>query len=319
MQVKKSFRLIKWKPIAFLIKHSKKIVLPGFEGLAFYDVFSAFIKGIKKESITARASSISFTFFLALFPGIIFFFTIIPYIPINNFQDTLLDMIKNVIPENAYGFVNKTLIDIIKRPRGGLLSVGFIMALYFSTNGINRIIQSFNQTYHLTETRTALKRRLISIILVVILSFLIIIAITLITSGTSILNFFVEKGILKSDFTFIFMQLGKWIVIISLFFFSVSFLYYLGPTKKMRFRFISPGSTLATILIIITSFGFNFYINNFSRYNALYGSIGTLIIVLLWIYFNAIILLIGFELNASISDTKLKKEIMKKGADKKHP
>lgn len=293
-----------WKPVRSFIVFTNRLVLPGFDGLSLYDVSVFFVRGIQRGSITSRASSFSFNFFLAVFPAIIFFFTIIPYIPVAHFQDTLLQLMRDFIPEKAYSAVEGTLFDIVKRPRGGLLSIGFVLAMYFSTNGINSLIESFNQTYHTIETRSPFKQRLVSILLVIILSVLVILSIMLIIVGPIVLEFLASKNILRDNFTLQMIIFGKWIVIVALFFFVFSFLYYLAPAKRRQFRFISAGSTLATGLTIVTSIGFNYYVNNFLQYNTLYGSIGTLMIVMLWIYFNAIIVLVGFELNASIFNAK---------------
>jgi len=297
-------KFIHWKPIAFIIGFSKHLVLPGFDGIPFYDVSLFFFKGMQKGSITQRASSLSFNFFLALFPAIIFFFTLIPYLPITNFQTTLFEILQTFLPSNAFETVKSTISDIITNKRSGLLSVGFIMTLYFATNGVNAIIEAFNHTYHTVETRSWIRQRLISLFLVIILSVLLIISILLITIGSFVLNYLVDYGILKGQLTIYLLFASRWIILLAMLFFGVSFLYYFAPAKKKTFRFISAGSTLATILTLIATLGFNYYVANFSKYNALYGSIGTLIIVLMWIYFNAIILLIGFELNASISFAK---------------
>lgn len=287
-----------------LIRHSRKLIIPGFDGMPLYDVADFFVKGLNKGALSLRAAAFSFNFFLALFPAIIFFFTIIPYIPVNGFQDHLLSLMQNFIPQKAYLAVQETLFDIVKRPRGGLLSLGFIMALYFSTNGIHSLIEAFNQTRHTIETRSWIRQRLVSIVLVFILSLLLIIAIILITIGPIALDFLVKHNMLKDSFSYYLLIAIKWIVSAALLFFAFSFLYYLAPATESRFRFISPGSTLSTFLTILTSVGFNFYINSISQYNTLYGSIGTLIIVMIWIFFNAMIVLIGFELNASIQNAK---------------
>ncbi|MCX6270221.1 MAG: YihY/virulence factor BrkB family protein [Bacteroidetes bacterium] len=300
MPVTWSARLLSLKPVSTVLKLSGKIVFPGMNGLTLYEVASFFYTGVSKGSITARASSIAFNFFLATFPAIIFFFTIIPYIPVANFQTSLMSLLKDMIPEHAYYTIESTIIDIITRPRKSLLSLGFIMALYFSTNGINSILEAFDMTVHAREKRTWFKQKLIAIFLVILLAFLTIIAIVLITSGTLVLDFLVQKHILKDWDYYYLLQFGKWVVITSLLYFAISSLYFFGPVRKSRFRFFSAGATLASILTLAISIGFDFYVSNFSKYNALYGSIGTLIILLLWIYFNSNILLIGFELNASI-------------------
>jgi membrane protein len=147
-------------------------------------------------------------------------------------------------------------------------------------------------------------------LLVFIISIIIIIAISLITIGPPVLRFLVEYGVIKDNFTFLLIGIIRWLVIIGMFLFAFSFLYYLAPAGKNKFRFISAGSTLSTILTIAASIGFNYYVNNFSKYNTLYGSIGTLMIVMIWINFNAFVVLIGFELNASIRGAK---KFLKKG------
>ncbi|NVO18756.1 MAG: YihY/virulence factor BrkB family protein [Bacteroidetes bacterium] len=287
-----------------IIKASRKIIIPGFDGMPLYDVASFFIKGIRKGAISMRAAAFSYNFFLALFPAIIFFFTIIPYMPIAGFQDSLLELFQNFIPRKAYEAVEGTLFDIVKRPRGGLLSVGFIMAMYFSTNGIHSLIESFNQTHHSIETRNWLLIRLVSILLVFILSLLVVLAIVMLTVGPVLIDFLAREHIIKDVLGYYLISTVKWLISLAMLFFAFSFLYYLAPARKSRFRFISAGSTLATMLTASLSIAFNYYVNHLSRYNSLYGSIGTLIIVMVWIYFNAMIILIGFELNVSIQNAK---------------
>lgn len=287
-------------------KFLRRLIIPGFDGMPVYDVASFFITGLQKGAISMRAAAFSYNLFLALFPAIIFFFTIIPYIPIAGFQDNLLNLMEDFIPKKAYVVVEETLFDIVKRPRGGLLSLGFVMAMYFSTNGIHSLIVAFNQSRHTKETRSWIKQRLISIVLVFILSLLVIIAIVLITLGPVALDFLVTHNMLRDSFTYYLLIAGKWIISSALLFFAFSFLYYLAPAAESRFRFISAGSTLSTILTILASVGFNYYVNSISQYNTLYGSIGTLIIIMVWIFFNAMIVLIGFELNVSIRNAKRK-------------
>jgi membrane protein len=279
-------------------------VIPGFDGIPFSKVLGFYFKGLLKGSINLRASAVAFNFFIALFPSLIFFFTIIPYLPIPHFDETLFALLEDLLPTSTHELVLGTANDIITRPRGGLLSFGFFFALFFSTTGINSLIDAFNQTYHSIEQRSFLKQQLISIFLVLILSCLIIIGIVLLIGGDVLINYLVELDWIKSGFKLLTFKMVKWLIVIIIFFFAISFLYYLGPSKKQKFRFISAGATLSTLLIIGLAIGFNYYIENFSRYNTLYGSIGTLIIVMLWIYFIAMVILIGFDLNASISKLK---------------
>lgn len=298
----KATRLLELKPVRKLVEYSRKIVLPGFDGLPLYTVAVFFFKGVSKGSITARASSIAFSFFLAMFPMIIVFFTMIPFIPIENFQNILMGLIERIAPDSAETVIRSTLIDIVERPRGGLLSVTFFLAMVFATNGFSSVIEAFNNTYHAIETRSWIKQKLISTLLFLIISFIVIIVIALLTAGGTFINFLKDKEIIGSGFTSFLLESTIWILLTAMFFFTISFIFYLAPAKESKFRFISAGSSLATLLSLIASVGFNFYVQNFSSYNALYGSIGTLLIILVWIYFNSIILLIGFELNASIQE-----------------
>jgi membrane protein len=287
---------------------SQRIVLPGFDGMPLYDVGVFFFKGLFKGYITNRASSIAFNFFLALPPLIIFFFTIIPFVPVKDFHTTLVSLIEEVMPKTTYETINATLVDIITRPRGGLLSVGFLLTLFFATSGFDSMMGGFNSTYHALETRSWIKQKLVSILLVLITCVIIIISITLIIFGTFLLDFLTEEHLLRGRITWYLLAAAKWVVLLATYFFSISFIYYLAPAKQRAFRFISAGSTLATVLSLAAFIGFNIYVMNFSRYNVLYGSIGTLLIILLWIYFNSLILLIGFELNASIYSAGLEKK-----------
>jgi membrane protein len=283
---------------------SNKISLPGFQGLSIKEVTVFFYHTISKGAVTSRASAVAYSFFIALFPAIIFFFTIIPYLPIADFQHTLMELLRGLMPENAYLTVESTVFDIITRKNGGLLSFGFLTALYFSTSGINSLILAFNMSIHTTERRKVIKQRLISLFLVIILALLTIFAIALLTVGTFILNYLESIGILNDWLIIYALLAAKWIVLVGLFFFGISFVFYLGPAKKTTYRFISAGSTLATFLSVISSVGFDFYVRNFSKYNALYGSIGTILILLIWTYIFSLVLIIGFELDTSIHYAK---------------
>jgi len=281
-------------------RKARLISLPFFDNVPLYDVAVFFWKGIVNGDLATRASAIAFNFILAIFPAIIFIFTLIPYIPIHNFQKELLILIQSVLPQNAFLAIRDTIQDIITQPRSGLLSFGFITAFYFSTNGIVSIISAFNGTIHAIETRSWINQHLVALLLAVILIILITLSIAMIAFSQSLMKFMVAEGLLHKNVTWYLLHMGRWVIICSLFFFSYAFLFYLAPARKTKFRFISAGGTLTTLLTIITSLIFSYYINNFGKYNTLYGSIGTLIVIMMSIYFNALMLLIGFELNVSI-------------------
>lgn len=289
-----------------LAKIADAIVLPGFSGLSLLKVARHFWLAITQGAVDIRAGAVAYSFFLAVFPSILFLFTLIPYIPIDGFQTELMNLLQDVMPQKIFSLVENTIADIAQNKRGSLLSIGFAAALIFSTNGVNTLISAFNETVNSFETRNWFERRAISLLIVVIISLLLSISIGLIIFSEKIINFLVSSNILQDDFTIYLLLIGRWLVIIALFYFAIAFLYYLAPSRHAEFKFFSPGSTVATILGIVSSVGFSFYINNFSRYNTLYGSIGTLIILLLWFYINALVLLVGFELNASILNAKRK-------------
>jgi membrane protein len=300
MSIRTAFKQFVLQRIALIRRKGRLIKLPFFDGVPLYDVAIFFWKGIVDGAISTRASAIAFNFILAIFPAIIFVFTLIPYIPIEHFQQQLLILLQSILPQNAFIAIRGTIENIVTQPRGGLLSFGFLAAFFFSTNGIVSVIAAFNGTIHAIETRSWINQRIVALILAVILTLLTTFSIALITLSQTLTKFLVSSGFLQSDLTYYLLLGGKWLIICALFFFSFAFLFYLAPARKAKFRFISAGGTLATILTIITTVGFSYYINNFGKYNTLYGSIGTLVVVMLSFYFNSLILLIGFELNVSI-------------------
>jgi len=296
-------------PVVFVVGLTKKVLLPPFEGLTLYEVITFFFESLRKGVILIRASSLAFNYMLAIFPAIIFLFTLLAYIPIDNFQEELLILLRDVLPRNAYETVRLTVEDLVSERRGSLLSFGFLVALFFSSNGVNSMINAFNTTYK-TRSRSMLMQRLVAAVLTIILSVLVITAIALIVFSELAMDFLIAKGILNVDFTYYLLVFGKWITIIALILCAISFLYYLGPAKDTRWRFITAGSTLATVLTLATSVGFSYFVNNFGHYNKVYGSIGTLMVIMLWLHFNSVILLVGFELNASIDKAKKGKEVI---------
>lgn len=286
----------------------RRFTLPGFEKMPIYDVVQFFFRGIRKSSLLSRANSLSFTFTLAIFPMILFFFTLIPYIPVEGLQASILNALSNVLPEQVFSFLHTTILEIISKQSGGWLSLGFFMAFYFSNSGVIGIMKAFNRSAHTVETRSSWRMRLVSLLIQFVLVIVTIIAAALLILTPIFLHYVSENSIITSSFTIVLIQIFKWIILGLLMFLSLSFLYYMAPAGKRAFRFISPGSTLATILSLSFIALFNLYIDHFAQYNKLYGSIGTIIILMLFININAIALLIGFELNASIYDVQMRRK-----------
>ncbi len=291
----------------------KKVSLPGFEKVPIYDVILFFLKGFQKGALVTRASAIAFNLIIAILPSTIFLFTLIPFLPIPNFQTEVLLLFENILPENVYALVEATLIDVITQRSHGLLFFMFLATMIFSTNGVHALINAFNVSLHTFDTHSWLAQRVVSLIFVFILVSLLGTAAILILFSKIAINYLTELQLFDRNITYILIIMGKWIIVLALLFFAISFLYYLSPAKRTKWKFFSAGSTLATILFVVSSLGFSAFVNNFGQFNKLYGSLGTLIVILLWLYFNSISLLIGFELNVSIKTANLEKEKLSLG------
>ena len=279
---------------------TKGVIIPGFDGIPLYDIAIFFWYGIVNSSLNMRASAFSFNFFLSLFPTIIFIFTLLPYIPVPHLQEELLQLIRHMASDHIYPSVKAVILDTINRPRGGLMPMGFFLALFFSTMGMNSLIDAFNQTAHDVASRGFFRQQLVSLILVLTVSGIVGIAVLLLTFGPLLVDFLVKHGFLTDMLTIYLLEGLRWLIIVAMFLFAFSFLYYLGSPRKNQFRFISAGSMLSTILTIVIWLSFRLYLTYFFYYDTLYGSIGTLMIIMIWINFNGLAIIIGFELNASI-------------------
>lgn len=262
-----------------------------------------FYKGLVEGAITTRASSLTFNFFLAFFPSILVLFTLIPFVPIEGFQDELFTLMSEILPPSTFDATKVILDDIVNHEQAGLLSFTFILALYFSTNGVNAMITGFNATYHLKDKRTWWQLRLLSINLTVILALLLVLTIVFQLFSVGFIDSLVNEGYMKQFSADVILHIKELILVLVLFM-GYSILFYFGPADKKGWKFLSIGSITSTTLSVISSLVFSYYVTNFAQYNKLYGSIGTLLVILLWMYFNSIILLLGFELNASIISAK---------------
>jgi membrane protein len=288
-----------------LFNWSKNIQPTGFAGLDLYEIGYFFIVETQESAITMRASAVAFTLFLAMFPAIIFLFSLIPFLPIPNLNTQLLNEMHTLLPENAYQAAIETINDLVKNQHNGLLSFGFLITLYFATNGINALMDAFNHAIHVAETRTFIKQKGISLFLFVTLSILLLTSSILIIFSEVAINYAIAHGLLLSDWlVMLILLLGKWIVSFLLLFTAISLLYYFGPVNSISYQLISPGALLATVLSITASLLFNYYVNNFATYNKVYGSIGTIMVVMLWLQFNCLIMLVGFDLNAKIHNRR---------------
>jgi membrane protein len=293
-----------------LVEISKMKGFPGHRGLSVYEVISFLWIEIQRDSILTRTSSIAFSFFISLFPTMLVFFTLIPYIPVPTFQPTLLITLRDVLPANVYGLFDETIHDIVTRPRGGLLSISLILAIYYSSRGVIGMMNSFDKALPTFRKRNYINRQLVAFKIVGLLFLLLAISVTLFIGGEAVVKWLMKRMDAETSTAYFWFTALRLVSIIFIFYFSIAMIYYFGPATHKRWRFFSAGSTLATILSILSSVIFSWTIDQVGQYNKLYGSIGTLIVLMLWIYYNSMSLLIGFELNASI---EMNKAMMQKG------
>ena len=296
----KNFPIIK-QVIAF--GHSIK--LPWLYGLSLYDLLELYVIGIMEGALTYRAAAIAFSFFMALFPFTLFILNLIPYIPIEGFQEDFLGFVQGGVPPNTYDAIYKIINDILHNSYESLISIGFFMSIFLMTNGVNAILGGFENSQHIILKRRFFHQYFVSLGLSLILSFLLIITVATIVVFEVFIQSTKIQDVLSDAIPLIVM--GRYFFIILMILITTSILFKFGIRQDGRkHSFISIGSVFTTILIILSSYFFGIWVVRFSKYNQLYGSIGTLLVIMFYIWINCMILLLGFELNAIIR--KLKRE-----------
>lgn len=302
--------IITTKPIAFLIHQSKKITLPGFQGLPLFDVWKFFFSQTKRVGLNERAAAISFNLIMAIPAACIFIFTLVPNLPIvaKNFNTQLLELTKSITPNpDTYIFVRNFLDDFFNTSRTGLLSFGFLLVIFYSSNAMMGVIRAFDKSIEV-QKKFFLHKRIRAIQITIILIVLVILAMLLLIGQENLSKLLHTLFSMKAKTKIPWWNTIRWTIIVLLIFYGISFIYKYAPSLNKRWKLISPGSLLATFLIVATSIIFSYWVNNFSNYNKVYGSIGTVLIIMTLIYFNSLILLIGYELNVSIMQLKIQSE-----------
>jgi membrane protein len=312
--------ILNFPVVRFLINKSKHIVLPGFDGVPLYDVVMFFLSQVSRVGLNQRAEAVSFNFLMAIPAATIFLCTLIPYLPISKqVTEELLLLTKDIFrSDDTYTFVSGFLKDFLMTPRGGLLSLGFILAVYYASNSMMGLMYSFNRSLLNSTKKNFLQMRWMAIKLTTVLILLIIATIILLITQGKIAQMLFDWLEIKNKFVIFLIFSVRWIVIVALFFYSVAIIYKYAPAVHKRWRLSSPGAILATFLLVVTNFAFSFWVNNFSTYNKVYGSIGTILIIMLLIYINSLLLLIGYEFNVSIHSLKAMADEREK-AEVKHP
>lgn len=296
--------LLTQTPLAFVLRKSKHWYLHGFEGVPLYDVLQFFYKQIKTVGLTERAAAVSYNFIMAIPPSFLFLFTLIPNLPFiskGSLKIQLHALILDIVPAKVH---NKNLIlfvdSFIESSKLGLLSFGLLLALFFASNAMMGLMRSFNKNYIGFAKRKGLHDRWIAIRLTVLIFGLVLASLLLLITQGAVLTWLGVQSKFWKDFIYY----VRWIVIIALIFYSIAFIYKYAPAVHKRWKLTSPGTILATFLSIVATLGFSTFVNNFGKYNALYGSIGTIIMLMALIFINSLVLLIGFELNVSIKSLK---------------
>lgn len=294
-------------PFRFVISKSKKISLPGFEGLPLYDVVMFFIQQVRKVGLNDRAASISFNLLMAIPASTIFLCTLIPYMPFSRQITTqLLLLTRDVTPNlNTFLLVKNFLEDFIETPRSGLLSFGFLAAIWYASNAVLGIMRTFNKSLLYSNKRNFLQSRWLAVRITTVLILMILCAILLMMAQGSVLNWVLDKLHINTPIVKWLVKNLRWVFIIGLVYYSIAIIYKYVPAIHERWQLSSPGTILATGLIILTVLIFSSWVNHFNSYNKVYGSIGTILILMLLIYFSSLVLLIGYELNVSIHSLKM--------------
>ncbi len=265
---------------------------------------------LKKDDLNERAGSMAFSFTIALFPLLIFLLNLIPYLqdffPYITTQN-IFNFVSEILPGEIYEQTEGTIMDIVSKPRQSLLSFGFFFALFASTQGAMSMMSSFNSVYQTKESRSFLQSRVIAVSIVILLALTVFAASTVMIIGNIFISRVDEMQLFNSGFMFFLFSSLKFLILLLMFYIATAFIFRFAPAVHDKWRFFSIGARLAGVLITLGFYGFTFYLNNFASYNKLYGSIGTLIALMLWLYITSIIVLGGFEVNVSLDLIEEKK------------
>lgn len=302
-------KLLKIPILNIFIKLLTKVKLPGLEGLSLYDLLEIYIIGILKGALGSRAGAIAYSFFMALFPFLLFVIILIPHIPIEDFDQDFLAFLESFLPASTTDFFSENIFDNIKG--GGLISSVFLVSIFLMANGVNAVFSGFENSYHEQSTRNGIKQYMYALGVALILAFLLIVAVAglgyfqiyVVDNAIDALEKYGYDSRRETDFWANVAQYAFFVIITYL---STATLYYFGTKEGKHSRFFSVGAFFTTTLIMVSSLLFGIYIDNFTKYNELYGSIGALLILLFYLWLNANLLLLGFELNMSL--TRLRKK-----------
>lgn len=316
MKYKHKRLLLEWHPARIMLDWMKNIRFPNHEDVSLYRIIKTFLHNLQDDEIMDRANGVAFNFILAIFPAIIFLFTLIPYVtryfPEIN-RESIIGFLQSLsesglMPGSMYEVASTTILDIVSNQRGGLLTFGFLFALILSTNGMLALMRAFNACYKTIENRSAFKTRLIATALTINMAIVLFVTVLLLIGGQLVMEYLLTNFQHITSFNLSAFEVSllfalRFVIIFITFFLAISTIYYFGPAIHYNWRFFSIGSFIATLLCLAVSYGFSFYITNFGTYNKVYGSIGVLIALMIWVQLITVVLLVGYEINASIHDS----------------
>jgi membrane protein len=290
-------QLIELKPVQWFFRLLRGIYPPFFEGLSLFYVCRFFFRELGNSKVNERAAAVTYNFLMAIPPTMMFLFSLVPYLPLQGVQHTILDTINYISPNvDIRRSFSKLIIDFMHRKHRDILSFGILLTLYFSSNGMMGLIRSFDRDHSVYVKRNSFKRRWTAIRLtfMLIVAFIFMLAVLIIQSNA--INKHLER-------LFNTVLLIKWLSILFVVifdFFTISMIYKFGPSLTNRSKFVSAGSVFATIGSVVTTTIFFFAVNHFLNYNKVYGPIGTLIAFMGWVWLTTMVILLGYELNVSI-------------------
>jgi membrane protein len=290
--------ILKWAPVKGVVNSTRRLVLPGFEGLSLYEVAGFFFRESKKTKLNERCAAVTYNFLMAIPPTLLFLFSLVPYLPLGDVNQTIVNTINLITPDgNLRANLKAVIIDeFLAKGRGDILSFGLLLTLFFSSNGMMGLMRTFDRSVPVYVKRTKLKRRWTAIKLTFMLICVALISLGVLIIQTNALNYW----LIRIFHSVVAVKVFSLIIIVAIIFCTISIIYTYGPSLKERFHFISPGSVFATVMSITTTTVFFFLVNNFINYNKVYGSIGTLIAFMVWMWLNTLVILLGYELNISI-------------------
>jgi membrane protein len=273
------------------------VLIPGSRGLTAKTFAKTLLRRALDNAVADRAAQLAYYFLFSLFPFLFFLVTLTAYLPLRGATDEMLGRVGQVMPKQAFELIQDHLRDLLNTPRPRLLTLGIAITLWSASSGVDALRASLNLSYDVKESRPFWRTRGTALILTVLGSVAVLLAVSMIALGGKAGLWLAAKVGLSQQYTLVWTFL-RWpataLVIISI----AALLYYLLPDVKQRFRFITPGSLVGTALWLLSTWAFTLYAEHFGSYNATYGSIGSAVILMTWLYITALVFILGGEINA---------------------